>query len=159
MDQISPWVYILITFISGIVVPIIVTSFSNNTIMKKAKEEIKAIFEKKFNENRWNLYMEFVLLVEQIMPFAGDDHFPFEKFDPSFSLIGTKMMLISSDDVVEKYGTWRAISSVNGIYDPSSMRLLFDLISNLRIDLGNDKSKLGMDRLLKCIVPNYQRAL
>lgn len=159
MENTPLWVYVLLTFVSSIVVPIIVTSIKNKAIIKKSREEIKSIFEKKYNENRWDLYMEFVLLVEEMLQFSGAAYFPWEKFEPALSTIGTRMMLISSDDVVDQYGTWRAISSVNGVYDLGSMGLLFNLINQLRIDLGNDVSKLDLDRLLKCIVPNYRRSL
>ena len=159
MENIPTWIYILITIISSVAVPIIVTSISNKAIIKKSEEEIRSIFEQKYNENRWNLYMEFVLLVEKMLQFSGARHFPFSKFEPSLSTIGTKMMLVSSDEVVDRYGKWRALSSVNGIYDLGSMKLLFDLINQLRVDLGNDVSKLDLDRLLKCIIPNYRRSL
>ncbi len=159
MENIPPLMYLIITIISSIAVPIIVTSISNKAIIKKSREEIKSIFEKKYNENRWNLYMEFVLLIEEMLQFSGTKHFPYVKFEPGLSTIGTKMMLISSDEFVDRYGTWRALSSVNGIFDLGSLDLLFDLINQLRIDLGNEMSKLDLDRLLKCIVPNYRRSL
>ena len=156
MDE---WIYILITIISSIVVPIIVTSIGNKANLTKTKEEIRGIFEKKYNENRWDLYLNFINIVQKMLGHAGADRFPWEEFYPSLDDIGMKIMLISSDSVVELYGSWRLISSVNGMYDLQSLRLLFKLINELRKDLGNEASTLDLDKLLKCVVPNYRRSM
>lgn len=159
MENIPLWIYSLITITSSIVVPIIVTSISNKAILNKTREEIKSFFEKKFNDNRWALYTEFVLLIDRTLQRSGTEHSQHFIYETELSKIGTKIILIGSDEVVELYGSWRALSSVNGIFDVTSMHILFDLINKLRIDLGNDSSKLDLDKLLKCIVPNYKRSL
>lgn len=159
MENIPTVILIPLLLLSSVVVPILVSYISNRTLLKKATQEVFSTFEKKFNENRWALYLEFVLLIEEMVSFSGTEKFTCEKYEPRLSNIGAKMMLVSSDNVVKLYGDWRSINLVNGFFDFSSMSLLFELINQLRIDLGNTASQLDLDRLLRVIVPNYSRAL
>lgn len=159
MENIPTIILIPLLILSSVVVPILVSYISNVTMLKKARQDVFSTFEKKFNENRWTLYLEFVLLIEEMIRFSGEEEFPHERFETRLSNIGTKMMLVSSDNVVKLYGDWRSINLVNGFFDITSMNLLFELINQLRIDLGNTASQLDLDRLLRVIVPNYSRAL
>ena len=150
---------LIISAIITIVGSIVVSVITNKTILRKTKEEIDILFKKKYNEKRWDLYTEFITLTQAMISSIHDSNIPFHSFAQNLSGIGTKVMLISSDDVVKKYGSWRILSDVNGVGDLESLKKLFELINSMRIDLGNVESELGLDELLKTIVPNYRRVL
>ena len=150
---------LIISAIITIVGSIVVSVITNKTILRKTKEEIDILFKKKYNEKRWDLYTEFITLTQAMISSIHDSNIRFHSFAQNLSGIGTKVMLISSDDVVKKYGSWRILSDVNGVGDLESLKKLFELINSMRIDLGNVESELGLDELLKTIVPNYRRVL
>ncbi|HEY5533834.1 MAG TPA: hypothetical protein VIL99_02680 [Ignavibacteria bacterium] len=128
--------------------------------LRQAKIDLKKEYEKRFNEKRWNTYNIFTENVIKVIKLLSEEHdnsindlnLGFQKFVAEFLLVG-------SDAVVTSYKEWRVLSHVNGPRERETMEALFNVVIEMRKDLGNQYTKVKLQDLLGMIVPNYRRSL
>jgi hypothetical protein len=151
MDQ------ILITVITSIVAALITSILAHREIKRRAEIDLQNQYATRFNEKKWVTYIKFVDSVRELFVVSQTNK-KNNKY-PDFLSLTTDLFLIGSDSVILSYKAWRVRYDTNGPFDQNTLFNLFDLVVEMRKDLGNNKTELDYEDLLGSLIPNYKRSL
>jgi hypothetical protein len=101
----------------------------------------------RFNTKKWEVYTEFIKLAPQTTGSELPDVQPSAELMAVNSL-ASQVVLAGSDKVVTAYRVWRETARVYGQGNQLTRVKLFNLVVEMRRDLGNKYTRLDMDDLL-----------
>ena len=120
---------------------------------RKEKAELEKEYSSRFNSKKWEVYTEFTKLVHEIM---GDGPASLTHITgrPTEGSLASQIVLIGSDKVVNAFRVWRETNLAYGQAHVITTEKLFELIAEMRRDLGNKYTRLSMDDLLGSLEPS-----
>lgn len=148
---------ILITLITAVITSSVAGVVASRQYLNQKKADLEAEYSSRFNTKKWEVYTEFTSLVRDIVkPFVDPStawpdslHIPQDQF----LKIASQIVLIGSDDVVKAFHAWRETGLAHGQAHRETKKKLFELIAEMRRDLGNNYTQLSMEALLGSLDP------
>jgi hypothetical protein len=116
-------------------------------VWRKAKADLENEFLSRFNTKKWEVYTEFLKIAPQTTVSELPDAQPSADLMAVNSL-ASQVVLAGSDKVVTAYRVWRETARVYGQGNQLTRIKLFNLVVEMRRDLGNKYTRLDMDDLL-----------
>jgi hypothetical protein len=114
---------------------------------RHAKADLEKEYLSRFNTKKWEVYTEFAKLAPELM----GNEIPSGSISTeivSIDSLASQIVLAGSDKVVTAFRIWRETAHVYGQGNELTKAKLFDLIAEMRRDLGNMYTRLNMDDLL-----------
>ena len=150
----------IIVPIVSILGSVLLSAIGSFLYVRQAKIDLVNEYEKRFNEKKWKTYLEFATnVVKQVNAASTPEHNLVSAADMELDSLTAELLLVGSDAVVISYRQWRQFEQVNGKRDTETLYALFDVVIEMRKDLGNSATKVNLEHLLGMLVPNYQRSL
>lgn len=155
MQNQVPWITI-ITQVGSIIIASLLTHYLT---LRKVRVELLQEYNKKFNQKRWEVYIEFIEYVSFLIH-NDTDH---QNYDDIFkqqklSGIEQKILLIGSNELIKALGEWKVVSRVNGGRSIEAVDSMTKVINLMRNDLG-EPNELFKEQILNIIHPGYQRSM
>jgi len=150
--------------VTSIFIPIIVaviTAFVTHYFtIRKAKLELTQEYNKKFNLRRWDVYMDFVRIVSELI---HADHESIntilgrEVTENKLLEIEQSILLLGSKELIIEFGKWKINNQMLGSHYPDTVLNITSIINQMRIDLG-EKNVLTREEVLDILHPGWQRS-
>lgn len=112
---------------------------------RKARADLENEFQRRFNDKKWEVYTEFMKFLHRYTNKNRDDLD--NNSDSELILLASQILLAGSDKTVKAFRLWRESAKVHGDGDEITKDKLFQLILEMRRDLGNRQTRLESDIL------------
>ena len=154
---------IIVSAITSIVVALLTALVTYKGIWTKSKADLENEYRKRFNEKRWAIYVKFTdwvrLAVETYIDPNVTPQRLLRNLEKDLVIIASELVISSSDNVIKRFKHWRVLLNINGLWDQTTTHGMIELILEMRKDLGESTTSIGVDDILGSLVPNYQRIL
>ncbi len=143
---------VFITLITAFITAIFTSRISSSQYWRQKKADLEAEYSSRFNTKKWEVYTEFTALVPEINGNGlSDINTPI--VTTSINSLAPQIVLAGSDNVVIALRRWRETNEVYGPGDTVTKDKLFELIVEMRKDLGNIHTQLANEDLLGALKP------
>jgi hypothetical protein len=151
----------IIVSIMTIIGSVLLSVVGSFLYIRQAKIDLVNEYEKRFNEKKWKTYLDFTTVIVKFFKIAKtrDNVSLRERYELELDHLVADLLLVGSDSVIIAYRDWRTILYMEGYFEATSLRLLFDVVIEMRKDLGNNKTQVDFDQMLGMLVPHYQRGI
>ena len=125
--------------------------------MRQAKIDLQKEFDSRFNTKKWESYLgvndiiQGIYYVEQIV--EDDEQINLED---QIQLLGTKVLLIGSNDVIKAFGFWQK-QRQHGDHLHDTKERLHNLIVEMRKDLGLQDSRFELETMQGLVPRRFSR--
>lgn len=143
----------LYTIVTGVLLSLATAYFTSKFYVRRVRADLQKEFESRFNQRKWEAYREFGKLLRDITLSSKEGKTAKEqhKFIRRFYDFLPEVWLVASDRVTRAFLSWRSTSiqsQVTGSASPESLLNLFQILIEMRKDLGYEKTKLAPEELL-----------
>jgi hypothetical protein len=153
----------LIAIITAVVTAAATTLLAYTLIWPRAKADLEREYLSRYNEKKWSIYIEFVDYVKHLVEAGMSRDRTWMSGRPvlpeKLSGISANLLLIGSDSIVGLFRNWREVTAASGQLSKESLESISEIVLEMRKDLGNTSSELGLDEILGSVAPGFQRSI
>lgn len=135
----------IIEFLKTVVTALITAYVTFWVNWRKARIDLENEFQRRFNDKKWEVYTEFMKFLQHYTDRDQSDSD--NNSDNELVLLASQILLAGSDKTVKAFRLWRESAKVHGDGDETTKGKLFQLILEMRRDLGNRQTRLESDIL------------